>query len=81
MRNRKGQYSHNDREYKTASERREFQAGVAVLMSQQSAIIINNTVVDLRAREIADLRAKAVSAKTEYNRRLYTNEANRLEGK
>jgi hypothetical protein len=58
-RNRKGQFSHLDREYPTAAERREFRAAESQLIATFKPIEIEvHTADNRREREIAALKAK-----------------------
>jgi hypothetical protein len=65
LRNRKGQFTHLDREAKTTTERKTFQAGVAELMRKNQA---NMMTFDVHcqppslATEAANLGAKSIDA-------------------
>jgi hypothetical protein len=70
-RNRKGQFSHLDREYRTASERRDFRQAESQLIATFAPVVIVSSAADLRSAEIEQLREKAAATKSAYNRKIY----------
>jgi hypothetical protein len=77
-RNRKGQYAHSDREYRTASERASFREVESQLIATFKPIIISNSECDLRASEIEALREKIATTKNPVNRGIWESELARL---
>lgn len=82
--NRKGQYAHLDREYKTAYERKAFQDGVAALMAKNQARPMPFDIhcqPPSNASEAARLGADAIAAihrGNAYQAGLYAREAYQL---